>query len=175
MAKGDDELTNKLIMLFVFDQMDIALTERVILDICYSANNWIMPLYCIDTLNRLLKSNFIHKSKHGQDVLYTLTPDGRACLANFYKKLPESLRHEIIEYVKENRMDYKRKQEYSHTYFKNSDGTYTVWLRIIEPTSTLFDLKLIVPNVSTAKHIHLSWEQKAANVYLSVHNQLVDD
>jgi len=174
LEQSDEELLNKLIVLFVFDKMDIALDEKTIINICYTQNNWMMPLYCMDAIQKLVKANFIHQISRGREKLYTLTADGRVCLANFYSRIPESLRRDISEYVKENRMSYKRQQEYMHTYYKNKDGTYTVWLRIVEPTSTPMELKFVVANNRTAKYIHENWEKKAANIYLLLHDQLIE-
>ncbi|MCH5160445.1 MAG: DUF4364 family protein [Clostridiales bacterium] len=174
MEQSEEELRNKLIVLFVFDKMDIALSEKTIINICYTQNGWMMPIYCMDAIQKLVKANFIHPTTRGREKMYTLTPDGRVCLANFYSRLPESLRQEISDYVKTNRMSFKRQQEYMHTYYKNNDGTYTVWLRIVEPSSTLLDLKFVVPNNRTAKNIHENWEKKASNVYLMLHDQLVE-
>ena len=39
-VKGDATL-NKLIILFVFDKMEVPLSENTILDMCCSSNNWI--------------------------------------------------------------------------------------------------------------------------------------
>ena len=71
-------------------------------------------------------------------------------------------------------MSFKRQQEYVHTYYKNYDGTYTVWLRIVEPSATLLDLKFVVANNKTAKYIHENWEKKAASIYLMLHDQLTE-
>ena len=162
MDQSEEDLLNKLIVLFVFDKMGIALDEKTIINICYTQNGWMMPLYCMEATPR------------GREKLYSLTPDGRVCLANFYSRIPESLRQQISDYVKENRMSYKRQQEYSHTYYKNSDGTYTVWLKIVEPSQTLLDLKFVVANNKTAKYVHENWEKKAASIYLMLHDQLIE-
>ena len=178
MEQSEEELLNKLIVLFVFDKMDIALDEKTIINICYMQNGWMMPLYCMDAIQKLAKSNFIHQisrgREKGREKMYTLTPDGRVCLANFYSRIPESLRQEISDYVKTNRMSFKRQQEFLHTYYKNADGTYTVWLRVVEPSSTLLDLKLVVANNKTAKNIHENWEKKASSVYLMLHDNLIE-
>ncbi|MDE5562253.1 MAG: DUF4364 family protein [Clostridiales bacterium] len=174
MKQSDEELLNKLIVLFVFDKMDIALDYNTIINICYAQNGWMMPLYCMDTIDKLTKSNFLHKAERGKEKMYSLTPDGRECLANYYSRIPESLRQEISDYVKENRMSYKRRQEYKHTYYKNKDGTYTVWLRVVEPSATLLELKFVVANNRTAKYIHENWEKNAASIYLMLHDRLTE-
>ena len=174
LEQSEEELLNKLIVLFVFDKMDIALDYNTIINICYTQNGWMMPLYCMDAIDKLAKSNFIHKVDRGREKLYSMTPDGRACLANFYSRIPESLRQEISDYVKANRMSYKRRQEYKHTYYKNKDGTYTVYLRIVEPSATLLEMKFVVANNRTAKYIHENWEKRAASIYLLLHDQLTE-
>ncbi len=177
MEQSEEELLNKLIILFVMDKMDIGLTESSIVKICYEENGWIkQPLICNDTVNRLVASKLILKVRQGRekDCLCTLTPDGRTCLANFYTRIPESLRQDISEFVKVNRMDYKRKQVYKHTYFKNSDGTYTVQLKIVEPAVTVLNLELNVANNKTAKYIHQNWEKMAASFYMNLLEQLTE-
>ena len=39
-VKGETS-TNKLIILFVFDKMESALSEKILLDICCSSNDWL--------------------------------------------------------------------------------------------------------------------------------------
>ena len=42
-----DETVNKLILLFVLDQMEIPLTENSIIDICTSRNDWLNYMECM--------------------------------------------------------------------------------------------------------------------------------
>ena len=56
----------------------------------------------------------------------------------------------------------------------NKDGTYTVFLKIVEPSQPILELKLVVPNRQTAKDIYRKWEEKAGIVYATVYHCLVD-
>ena len=56
----------------------------------------------------------------------------------------------------------------------NKDGTYTVFLKIVEPSQPILELKLVVPNRQTAKDIYRKWEEKAGIVYATVYDCLVD-
>ena len=56
----------------------------------------------------------------------------------------------------------------------NRDGTYTVYLKILEPSQPLLELKLVVPDRQTAKSIYKKWAEKAGNVYATVYDCLVD-
>ena len=92
----------------------------------------------------------------------------------FYVQIPSSLREEISIFVKKNRNKYRKRQERVADYFMNKDGTYTVYLKIVEPSQPILELKLVVADRATAKSIYKKWEEKADNVYATVYDVLVD-
>lgn len=172
-VKGDSSL-NKLILLFVFDKMEVPLSENTILDMCCSSNNWIAYMDCQPIIAQLIDDGFICDIADNGEPMYTITPDGRVCLANFFVKIPASTRESISLFIKNNRLKYRRKQECVADYYMNKDGTYTVYLKIIEPVQPLLELKFVVPNRQTAKNIYKKWEEKAANVYSLIYDNIVD-
>lgn len=173
LVKGDSSL-NKLILLFVFDKMEVPLSENTLLDMCCSSNNWIAYMDCQPILNQLIEHGFIYDISGSGEPMYTITTDGRVCLANFFVKIPASVREEISLFIKANRLKYRRRQECVADYYMNKDGTYTVYLKIIEPVQPLLELKFVVPNRQAAKDIYKKWEEKAANVYSIIYDNLVD-
>ena len=56
-VKGD-ALVNKLILLFVFDKMEVPLSEDTVLDMCCSANGWISYMDCKPLLITLTTASF---------------------------------------------------------------------------------------------------------------------
>ena len=172
-VKGDSSL-NKLILLFVFDKMDVPLSENTILDMCCSSNSWLAYMDCQPILNQLLESGWIFDVGSSGEPLYKITTDGRICLANFFIKIPASIREEISIFVRNNKTRYRRKQECVADYFMNKDGTYTVFLKIIEPAQPILELKLVVPNRQTAKDIYKKWTDKATDTYRIIYENLVD-
>lgn len=174
MELSGETTVNKLILLFVFDKMDVPITENTIIEMCTSRNMWLTYMDCKQAMAQLLETGFIYQSTHDRNSYYSITPDGRMCLAMFYMQIPTSLRSDITEYIKENRMTFRRKQEYSGTYYKNADGTYTVLLKIIDPVQTTLEIKLNVANRHTAKSVYEKWKDKAAQVYYTLHDVLID-
>ena len=172
-VKGDSSL-NKLILLFVFDKMEVPLSENTILDMCCSSNNWLAYMDCQPVLNQLLDNGWIYNIASANEPLYTITTDGRICLANFFVKIPASLRESISVFIKNNKTKYRRRQECIADYFMNKDGTYTVYLKIIEPAQPVLELKLVVPNRQIAKDIYKKWDEKATDVYRNLYEYLVD-
>ena len=171
--KGDN-LLNKLIMLFVFDKMEVPLSLSTLEDICSQSNDWINYMDCHSTLSQLIENNFVYDMTSSGMTLYSITPNGRVCLADFFVRIPASIRESISAFVKNNRNKYRRKQEYVADYYMNKDGSYTVYLKILEPVGAQLELKLAVPGRQIAKNIFNKWEDKAENVYRAIYDNIVD-
>ena len=60
MEFSQDSTVSKLIMLFVMEKMEMPLTEKSIIDICTSQNDWLNYMECKDVLYQLLEANFIY-------------------------------------------------------------------------------------------------------------------
>ena len=165
---------NKLIILFVFDKMESALSERTIVDMCSSSNTWMGYMDCVNIIHKLIDDNFICIVNEDEDTLYTITPDGRESLANFYINIPKSVREEISQCVKKNSARYRNRQECRSDYYQNVDGTFTVALKILAPVQPLLDLKFVVPDKKTSKAIYKKWEEKAADLYAVIYENLCD-
>ena len=172
-VKGDSSL-NKLILLFVFDKMECPLSENTIIDMCCSSNTWLSYMDCKPIVNKLIDEGFIYNMASYGEPLYSITPEGRYCLAEFYIKIPSSTRESISAFIKQNRAHYRRKQECTADYYMNKDSTYTVYLKINDLSQPLMELKFNVPNRQIAKSIYKKWEEKAGNLYAVIYEHLVD-
>jgi len=166
---------SKLVLLYVFDKMEMPLTENTITDMCCNRNSWVSYLTCKEVVNDLVENGFILQTTNNSgEQYYTITIDGRSCLSYFFMKIPASLREEITIFIRDNRQSFRRKQEYFSDYYKNADGSYTVLMKIVEPLGTKMELKLNVANRGIAKVIYNKWEEKASQVYASLYDILID-
>ena len=166
-----EKSVNKLIILFVFDKMEAALSERTVLEMCASGNNWLNYMDCKDLLPRLIEDGFLCRiSPVDEEPLYVITGEGRESLNNFSK----SIRDEITTFVKNNSGKLRNRQECKSDYFQNVDGTYTVYLKILAPVQPMLELKFVVPDKKTAQHIYKNWESKASDLYSAIYETLVD-
>lgn len=171
--KGETSV-NKLIILFVFDKMETALSERTLVDMCTSSNNWLNYMDCMVLIPKLLEDGFIVQIPSEDDPLYIITPEGRESLANFYINIPISTREEITKFINHNSAKFRNRQECKSDYYQNKDGTYTVYLRILAPVQPMLELKFVVPDKKTANTIYKKWEDKASELYSVVYETLVD-
>ena len=105
-----DNTIYKLIVLFVFDKMEIPITEKTLLDLCSTDNNWLNYMECKETLSGLIDAGFVyHSDDSANGKLYSITPDGRLCLSHFFIRIPSTLRESIAEYIKSNRIKDRKK------------------------------------------------------------------
>ena len=158
--------------------MEIPLTENSILEICSSQNNWVNWMDCMDLLSQLIVSKFIYKPNTDSDEnRYNITVAGRECLSQFYTRIPASLRDNIAQFAQENKMQYKRNQEYVAKSYKNEDGSYTVDLKILEPLTTESILRLSIKTDTrhSATVACKKWRELAANIYEYVYSKIIDD
>ena len=166
---------NKLILLFVFDKMETALSERTIVEMCTAGNTWLNYMDCVELLPRLLDDGFICRvSPSVEETLYTITKDGRDSLNSFYINIPKSIRDEISTFVKNNSGKLRNRQECKSDYYQNVDGSYTVLLKILAPGQPMLDLKFVIPDKKTAQRIYKNWECKASDLYSAIYETLVD-
>ena len=173
-----DSTSNKLKLLFLLDKMEIPLTENSILEICSSQNNWVNWMDCKDLLSQLIISKFIYKPNTDSDEnRYNITVAGRECLSQFYTRIPASLRDNIAQFAQENKLQFKRNQEYIAKSYKNEDGSYMVDLKILEPltTESIFTLSLKTDTRHNATVACKKWRELAANIYEYVYNKIIDN
>ena len=177
-----DSTVKKLILLFVLDRIEIPLTENSIIDICTSRNNWLGYMDCKEALSQLIDAKFIYRLNEGieqdpKDIRYSITVEGRNCLSHFFTRIRQSTREEISEYAKQNRMVFKRSQEYVYDYFKNTDGSHTVVLRIKEPllAQPMFEIRLKTSTRNAAVNAGKKWCNKAAQIYEHIFENLISD
>ena len=129
---------------------------------------------CVALIRKILGDGFICAIPGVEETLYTITPEGRETLANFYINIPLSLREEISRFVKNNSSKLRTRQECKADYYQNKDGTYTVFLKILAPVQPMLELKFVVPDKKTANAIYKKWEDKASELYSVVYETLVD-
>ena len=175
-----DELVKRLVLLFTFEKMEFPLTDSSISEIIMANPSWMTYMDCKDALFLLQENKFIYRASHGDEVAFGITPDGRMALANFYTKIPASIREEITSFAKDNRQKFKRNQEYTYDYFKNSDGTHTVALRIKDSNASnagdfMLDIRIKTATRASAVRAAARWKDKAPSVYENLHSIMLED
>ncbi len=172
-----DKTETKLILLYMLEQIEIPLNEQFIFNFCTSRNSWINYMELVEVFPELIEFDFIFSpDQNTENKRYCLTALGRNCVASFYTDIPEALRSEISTFCKNNRMYFKRLQEYVANFKKNEDGTYMVNLKIIDSASNTpsFEININLQTRAEAVKAVELWPTKAPNFYEFVYVNLND-
>ena len=172
----EEQINNKLLVLFILEKFEMPMSEPVLLEICSIDNPWIPYLLCKQIILELIDTGFaIGRLTEDGVPLLSLTSDGHNCLAHFYRDIPASIREDITDFVKLNRMSYRKKQDFVCSEYKNDDGSYTVCLKILEVTKPVLEVKIVVDNRQTATEVCNGWGKNAPTVFNAVHDVLMGD
>ncbi len=154
----------KLMTMYTLSRVDFALTNsqitNVFLDLGYT--NYFNVQY---TLGDLVSSNLVHEEIYPDYRYYMLTDEGRESIEALKSSLASSIRSDIDEYLRENRLEFREALATRAEYYRTTEGDYAVRCRVMEHTTALIDLTLTVPNETQAKIVSKEWKEKSQDVY----------
>lgn len=173
----NEDIKTKLLILFILDKYETPINQELLMQMCCVENNWI-PYFCFDHfIEQLAGARFIFRKpdQHNKDdYLLTISEDGKVCLSYFYSSIFKSVRDDVAEYIKNNKLEYRKKQEFICTTEENSDGTYLVNCMVLNGEMTMFELRFTVPTKTKADNIALKWQTSAPEVYRIYVDMLID-
>jgi len=154
----------KLMTMYTLSRVDFALTNsqitNVFLDLGYT--NYFNVQY---TLGDLVSSRLVHEEVYPDYRYYMLTDEGRESIEALKTSLASSIRSDIDEYLRENRLEFREALATRAEYYRTTEGDYAVRCRVMEHTTALIDLTLTVPNETQAKIVSKEWKEKSQDVY----------
>lgn len=174
---NDEDIKSKLLLLFVLEKLEMPINEDILLQMCSLDNNWI-PYFCFGQLiQELTSARFINRKlddNNKKDFVLTLSEDGKICLSHFFKDIYKSVRNDVTNYIRNNKLIYRKKQEFACNYSKNADGSYIVVCAILNVETPIFELKFNVPTLAKAVSVSNAWQNKATEVYKTYLDMIID-
>ncbi len=174
---NDEDIKCKLLILFILEKLEMPINEDILLQMCSWDNNWIPRLYFSKYVAELAGAGFI--SRHvdeisGQDYVLSLSEDGKVCLSHFFNEIYKSVRDDVTAYIRNNRLLYRKKQEFSCTYSQNADKTFKVNCAVLNGESPVFEITFNVPTLAKAIDVRNKWQTKATEFYKTYTDLLID-
>ena len=163
----------KLIILYMLDRIDeYTLTNSRITS--FILDKGYTNLFNIhESLSELIDEGFISVSIIRDTKHYKITNLGEEALLYFENRLSNSIKQEILDYFKEEKINLKNESEIYADFYYNDNQEYTVECVIKERRYTLIDLKLNVTSKTLARSICDNWRAKSTDVYQYLVNQLM--
>lgn len=153
----------KLMVLYMLDRVDFPLTNSQISQFILGFNTSAAFDLQI-ALNELIENDFIKPKVEGTHSLYEITEQGKEAVELFEFKIDDSIKMDILNYLKEQKIELRNESAISSDYYP-SNNEYIAQCSIKERNHTLLEIKISVPDKDQAIHICDSWRDKNEEIY----------
>lgn len=153
----------KLMVLYMLDRVDFPLTVSQISQFILDFNSTAFFDLQI-ALNELVDNEFIKPRTERTHTLYEITEQGKEAVELFEFKIADSIKMDIINYLKDQKIELRNESAISSDYYP-SGKEYIAQCSIKEKNQTLLEIKISVPSQEQAIHICDSWKDKNEEIY----------
>lgn len=169
---SDPHTLYKLIILYMLKKIDFSMTNSQISSFILE-KGYTNYFTLQSVLSALTESGLVHQETIQNSSFYTITPEGENTIGFFENNISQSIRDEIDEYLKENKLQLRNEVSVVADYYRNTAGEIAVRCRVKEKHSDLIDLTLTVPDEAHAKAICNQWQKKCQTVYEYIMKELM--
>lgn len=173
----DINFKSKVLILFVLEKLEMPINEGVLIQMCCLDNDWISYFYFPTLINELASADLINRhldeNSHKEYVI-SLNENGKVCLSYFFKDIYKSERDNVTEYIRANKLKYRKIQEFTCNYKKNKDGSFKVTCAVKNAESNVFEISFTVPTQEKAVSVRNKWASRATDFYRLYTDLLID-
>lgn len=148
----------------MLEKVDFPLSNTQITSL-FLDNEYTTYFHVQQAIHELLDSLLIQEKKQGNTTFYITTTKGQETLSYFSANIPEQIRREIDQYMKDRKYQLRNEHSIKADYYRTPQQEYTVHCQVREKNSTLVNLELTVPTEEMAQVICRNWPKKTADIY----------
>lgn len=158
-------LLYKLMILYMLDRIDeYSLTNEQIS--AFILDKGYTDLFNIhEALSELIDKNFISANTIRDTQHYKITDFGEEALLYFEDRISNTIKQEIVDYFKHEKIKLKTESEISADYRQKENGEYLVECSVNEKKEPLMRLSFSVPDKTIARTICENWRTNNAEIY----------
>lgn len=162
----------KLIILYLLDRVNFPMTKAQI-DTFILEKEYTGYMNLQQAFGELEESGMISsKTVHNRTQLF-ITDEGQSTLAFFENNISDAIKEDIRVYLKANSNSLRNEVSVASQYYKTTSGSFEAHLTAKERGELLVDLKLSVPDASTAANLCDNWQQKNQEIYALLMKELI--
>jgi len=166
---------NKLVILYLLDKMDVALSNNDISQ--FAMERSIMDYINVQqALSQLTDSGYIEAFTENTTTRYTITHDGSNVLALFHNRITEWLKSAANEYILNNKQRIRSEYETSANYFPEINGEYLVKCAACGlDGNQIMELDLVVPTKNQAQLICNNWKKNVNTICATIYQAIIKE
>lgn len=163
---SDDETLaeNKVLILYVLEKANKALTNDVLYKIVLAAVN-MNYFYFQQFMLDLINVGYIYSFQKEDQTLYTITDSGKRTLDLTLDLLPGIIKLQADTNLKPILDSSEEEQSIVAEYTPLSENHYTIICKVVDNNETVFEIKTFAGSREQAKEIVDNWQNNANEIY----------
>jgi predicted transcriptional regulator len=173
MKAADYELSlNKLIILFMLNNIKLPMTNTQLSDFILS-KEYTNYFSLQQSLSELTDTDLVRTEEVQNSTRYFITDSGKKTLFYFENRVPDSIKEEIIEFLKKNKYKLRNEVEITAEYIPEINGEYTIHCLAKENDTVLIELKFNVISKEQALEMCANWKKNSHDIYSKILSELM--
>ena len=168
MANSDNTTAlaeNKVLILYLLDQIPNGIIENGLFKIVTSINN-VNYFYFKQVLTDLLETKLVGLiTKDEDEAVIKITSEGKNALSLTKDVLPGILKLKADNLFKEELSSVTEETSVTAEFIPKNENDYTIKCRIVENNETIFEVKTVAGSRERAKRIVDNWNSNASKIY----------
>ena len=162
----------KMIVLYMLKRCDVPLSKSQIYDFILE-KEYTTFLTLQEVFSELAISELVKEKTVANRTYLEITPEGDETLSFFGNRINPAIKVEIDDFLRNNSMRLRNEASILADYQKTGDNEYTAHLIAKENGQNLVDIRLNVPTEEIAQSICDKWQEKNADIYQYLIEQLM--
>ena len=165
--KNDDTAIlaeNKVLILYLLNQLEDDITESGLFQIVSSINN-VNYFYFKQFLTDLINSNLIEEYEKDSEQLLRINSKGKNSLSLTLDILPGIVKLKADNLFKKELSSIEEESSVIAEFTPKSENDYIIKCKIVENNETIFEVKTFAGSRETAKQIVDNWNSSASEIY----------
>jgi len=154
----------KLIVLYLLNRVDFSITKGQVDDFILE-REYTNYITLQQVITELTDSDLIKVKSLRNRTYLSITEDGTRTLDFFKNRISDSIKEDIHQYLKINKLQMRNEASVTSDYYKSTSGEYEAHLVAKEKDVTLVDIKLSVPLPEMAAAICDKWTTMNQEIY----------
>ena len=168
MANSDNTTAlaeNKVLILYLLDQIPNGIIENGLFKIVTSINN-VNYFFFKQVLTDLLETKLVGLiTKDENEAVIKITSEGKNALSLTKDVLPGILKLKADNLFKEELSSVTEETSVTAEFIPKNENDYTIKCRIVENNETIFEVKTVAGSRERAKRIVDNWNSNASKIY----------
>lgn len=165
---------NKVLILYILNQLEDDITENGLFQIVSSINN-VNYFYFKQFLTDLIDSNLVEEYNKDTEQLLRITSKGRNSLSLTLDILPGIVKLKADNIFKKELSTIEEASSVIAEFIPKNETDYTVKCKIVENNETIFEVKTFAGSRERAKQIVDNWNNNATKIYPEILNILLKE